>query len=109
MAIRTAHLPKDAYRAACLRDARKCSELSEALDMAAEDGDDVESYNTAQIVRAAREALEFYNSGSIATRVAKGDKKAIRERDELVTFIAKWEAVRAERAAWRLQVRNGGK
>ena len=105
--IKTALLPKDEYRAACLKDAHKCSELSEALDMASEDGDDVAAYSTAKVLAAAREALEFYSSGSIATRVAKGDKTAIRERDELQRFIAKWEAIRAERAAWVAAVRAG--
>ena len=107
MAPKTAHLPDDAYRAACLRDAHKCSELSEALDMAAEDGDDVTAYSSAKVLSAAREALEFYASGSIATRVAKGDKTAIRERDELQRFIAKWEAIRAERKAWLATLRAG--
>ena len=98
--IKTAHLPLAQYRAACLKDAHKCSELSEALDMAAEDGDDVTAYSSAQILATAREALQYYSSGCIATQVAKGCKKAIRERDELQWFIQKWEAIRAERLAW---------
>jgi hypothetical protein len=94
-------LPVDALRAACVADAERCSELFEALEMAREDGEDVDAWRVRQVLDAASEALTFYHSGSVADSMAKGCKKARAEYRQLTRFIDKWTTVLAARKAAR--------
>lgn len=99
--FQTARLPKDEYRATCLAEARKVDELDYALDQAAEDGYDVTTWSTKQIVDEARNALDFYGpGGSAGEALARGCKQMKREAQQLQRFIRRWDKIRAERAAW---------
>lgn len=100
MTKRTIELEKSEWRAACMRDADKCSELSEAMDMAREDGDDPSGWNVTKLLRTACECLEFFNSGTAADGLRRGCKSTIRQHRELTAFIRKWTALLNERKQW---------
>ena len=101
MATRTIELPKHEWREACMRDADKCSELVEAMDMAREDGDDPSGWNVTKLLTIAHECLEFFNSGTAADGLRRGCKSTIRQHRELTAFVRKWTKLLNERKQWR--------
>ncbi len=105
MAKRTIELEKIEWRAACMRDADKCSELFEAMEMAREDGEDPSGWSVTRLLQTACECLEFFNSGTAADGLRRGCKSTIRQHRELTAFVRKWTALLDERK----RLRHAGK